>query len=270
MIVYPLYFIVIASLSDPSLVLNGRVFIIIKGFQLEGYKRILDSQRIWTGYANSLKYTVLATTLNVVLTMMFAYPLSLPYFKARRVIMLLMVFTMYFSGGLIPTYLVVDSLGLTGKWPVMIVLGAVSAWNVIISRTYISVSIPSEMQDSAKIDGCSDFSYLFRIVFPLSKALLAVLCLYYALGHWNGYFYAMIYLKNKADFPIQLILREILTMAKADQEMLSGISGFAEQVLIAESIKYGLVVIASLPLLVAYPFLQKYFVKGVMLGSIKG
>lgn len=270
LVLYPLYFVVIASVSDPAKVLSGGITFWPRGFQLDGYMRIFEHKRIWNGYGNSVKYTVLGTFLNILLTLMLAYPLSRSDFKMRKPLMVILMITMYFSGGLIPTYLVVDGLGLTGKWPVMIILGAVSVYNVIISRTFISTSIPSELQDSAHIDGCDDIRYLFRIVIPLSKALIAVLCLYYGLNHWNGYFNAMIYLRDKSDYPLQLVLREILSMSKIDQEMVVDVPGIEKQREIAESIKYGLIIVASLPMLVLYPFLQKYFVKGIMLGSVKG
>jgi putative aldouronate transport system permease protein len=269
-VIYPLYYVVLASFSNPIAVLNGNITFWIKGFQLEGYRRIFSSGKIWLGYGNSMLYTVLGTAINILITMMAAYSLSRQTFKARKVIMLMMIFTMYFSGGLIPTYMVVDRLGLVGHWPVMIILGAVSVWNVIIARTFLAASLYVELQEAAKIDGCNDVHFLFRIVFPLSKALIAVLCLYYGLAHWNSYFTALIYLKEKAQYPLQLVLRDILLVNEVDLEMIVDVVGFEEQLRISAIMKYGLVIVASLPMLIIYPYLQKYFVKGVMLGSLKG
>lgn len=269
-VVYPLYFVLIASVSDPKEVLNGNLTIWVKGFQLDGYSHIFRSGKIWRGYINSVFYTVTGTSLNILLTMMAGYALSRSDFAARRLIMLVFIFTMYFSGGLIPTYLVVDKLGLVGRWPVMVILGAVNVWNVIIARTFLMGSLYAELQDAARSDGCNDINFLFKIVIPLSKALIAVLCLYYGLSHWNSYLTALIYLKNRTEYPLQLILREILLMNSVDAEMMPDLPGVNEQLQLAAVMKYGLVVVASVPMLVIYPFLQKYFVKGVMLGSLKG
>lgn len=269
-VIYPLYYVVLASFSDPKAVLNGDISFWIKGFQLEGYRRIFSSGKIWLGYRNSIFYTILGTSLNILLTMMAAYSLSRQDFKARKVIMFMMIFTMYFSGGLIPTYMVVDHIGLVGHWPVMIILGAVSVWNVIIARTFLTTSLYIELQEAAKIDGCNDFIFLFSIVLPLSKALIAVLCLYYGLVHWNSYFNALIYLKEKSQYPLQLVLRDILLVSEVNMEMVGDVVGYEEQLRISAIMKYGLVIVASLPMLIIYPYFQKYFVKGVMLGSLKG
>ena len=269
-VAYPLYFVVLASVSDPTQTLNGQVWLRIKGFQLDGYRRILEDQRIWTGYGNSVRYAALGTLLNITLTLLCAYPLSRDDFPARKVLMVLFVFTMYFGGGLIPTYLVVQRLGLVRQWPVMILLGAVSPWNMIIARTYFRSSETRVLQEAARIDGCNDIRFFTAILLPLSKAIIAVLALYYCLAHWNGYFNALIYLNDPETFPLQLILRDILIVSARDNEMITDVEGLAERMRIAEVLKYGVIIVASAPMLLLYPFLQKYFVKGVMIGSLKG
>jgi putative aldouronate transport system permease protein len=269
-ILYPLYFIVIASFSNPKGVINGNVLFWVKDLYLRGYSRIFSDQRIGIGYFNTIRYTALATALNVSLTMLMAYPLSRKDFALRKLLMFLVTFTMFFGGGLIPTYLLVRDLGLLGKWPVMIVMGAVSAWNVIIARTFFQSSIPGELIDSAKVDGCGDFLFFFRILLPLSGALISLLVIYYGVGHWNSYFTAMIYLRDAKLHPLQLILREILVSATMDNALVYEVENADEQIFLYESIKYCMIVISTLPMMIVYPFMQKYFEKGVMIGSLKG
>ena len=269
-VAYPLYFVFIASVSDPVKTLNGEVWFFVKGFQADGYRRIFEDARIWTGYRNSILYAGLGTLLNVTVTLLCAYPLSREDFPARHVILMLFVFTMYFSGGLIPTYLVVRQLGLVRKWQVLILLGMVSPWNLILTRTYFKSNDTKALQEAAHIDGCSDIRFFVSILLPLSKAIVAVLALYYCLSHWNGYFNALIYLSDPQTFPLQLVLREILIVSSRDNVMMTNVEDLAERMRVAEVIKYGVIIVASLPMLVLYPFLQKYFVKGVMIGSIKG
>lgn len=268
---FPLVFVLSASFSDPVKVNSGQVFLFPAGFNLDGYLAVFENKWVLTGYRNSLLYTVAGTALNVLVTFMAAYALSRKDMYGHRFITLYMVFTMWFGGGLIPTFLVVYKLGLVNNPAVMILLGLISVYNCIICRSFIQTSIPNELQEAARIDGCSDFGILWRVVFPLSGPILAILCLYYALGHWNGYFNALIYLNNRDYQTLQIFLREILiensriTMdAAADLEMM------VRRAQMAQVMKYSLIVVASVPMLIIYPFIQKFFVKGVMIGSLKG
>lgn len=268
-VAYPLFFVVIASISDPTYVNAGKVFLLPKGFTIEGYEILLDHKDIWTGYRNTLFYTIAGTSVGVILTMMMGYVLSVKRFKARKFIMIFLMITMYFNGGLIPTYLLVKDLHLLDTYWVMIILGSVSVFNIILARTFISSTLSDELYEAAIIDGCTHFKYFTKMVLPLSKAILAVLALYYGVGHWNDYFKGLIYLSNKDLFPLQLFLRSILVEASIDMDLLDVEEAIKQQRLV-EIIKYGLIIVSSLPVLMIYPFLQKYFVKGVMIGSVKG
>lgn len=270
LVLYPLYFVVIASISDPSAVNAGKVILWPIGISGDGYARIFKDSSIWTGYANTIFYTVVGTTISVIATMMIAYSLSRKNFSGRKVIMTLLIITMYFNGGLIPTYLLVKNLGLLNTRGVMIILGVVNVFNIIIAKTFIQSSIPEELYEAAEIDGCSHFIFFTKIVLPLSKALIAVLTLYYGIAQWNEFMKALIYLNDEKLYPLQLILRSILVQNEASAQMTGDIESQLEQQKIAELIKYGVIIVSSLPVLVIYPFLQKYFVKGVMIGSVKG
>ncbi|MBO4368128.1 MAG: carbohydrate ABC transporter permease [Clostridia bacterium] len=269
-VAYPLIYIVSASFSERSAILSGQVWLYPVGFSLEGYGEIFKNKDIWTGYGNSMLYTVFGTALNVFFTMVCAYPLSkrgLPY---KKQIMFLFTFTMFFNGGMIPNYMLMKNLHLINTRLVMIIPGLISVYNMIIARTFISNSIPYELWEAAQVDGCSNTRYFFQMVLPLSKAVIAVLALYYAIGHWNAYFNAMLYLSDRSMYPLQLFLREILisnTLSEAtgmDPELLAAKQG------LADLLKYCLIIVATVPVLIAYPFVQKYFATGVMLGSVKG
>ena len=267
---YPLIFVVSASISDPTAVNSGKVVLWPVGFNIKGYKAILKSKWITTGYRNSLFYTVAGTAINVSATMMAGYALSRKDLYGRKLITLFMMFTMWFSGGIITTYLVVNKIGLYNKWYTLIVMGLISVYNVIITRSFMSGSIPLELQEAARIDGCSDFQIFGRLILPLSKPVIAILCLYYGLGHWNSYFNALIYLKDKNLQPLQIFLREILVQNEAVNMSSDALDTMIERAMMAQTMKYSLIVVASLPMLIIYPFLQKFFVKGVMIGSVKG
>ncbi|WP_129723927.1 carbohydrate ABC transporter permease [Xylanivirga thermophila] len=267
---YPLYFIVIASISDPVAINNGKVWLRPVGVTFEGYRRIFKDEMIWTGYKNTILYTLVGTAINVMLTMMIAYPLSRKNFSGRRFLTIFLVITMYFNGGLIPTYIVVKNLGLVNNWWVMVLLGAVSTYNVIICRTFLQANIPEELYEAAAIDGCSHFNFFIKHVLPLSKAIIAVLALYYGIAHWNEFMKGLIYLRDEKLYPLQLILRAILIENQARDQMMDDVQYTMEKQQVGELIKYGIIIVASLPVLIIYPFLQKYFVKGVMVGSIKG
>lgn len=267
---YPLYFVIIASVSDPYQVLNGNVMLFPKGFNIDSYVRIFEESSIWKGYVNTILYTVCGTTLNVILTMTIAYPLSRKYFSGRKIITAILLITMYFSGGMIPTYLLVRNLGLRDTFWVMIFLGAISAYNVIIARTFLESSIAQELEEAASIDGCSKLQFFFSMVLPLSKAIIAVLVLYYAVAHWNDYMRGLIYLNTAEKYPLQLIIRSILIQTQMMASDATDIADIDARMKLAEAMKYGVIIVSCLPTLVLYPFVQKYFVKGIMVGSVKG
>lgn len=273
-VIYPLYFIVIASFSDPSAVLNGEVVFWPKDVSLIGYSAIMEYTRIWRGYMWSIIYTVVGTALSVTLTMLLAYALSCQ-FVGKKLINWLIVFTMFFSGGLIPTFLTMKNLGLYNRPLIMILMGAISVWNTMIARTFIQTSLPQGLYEAAQIDGASHARYFFQMVLPLSSTIIAVLCVYYAVGRWNDYFTALIYLKNTEYWPLQTVLRQILatlTISGSDYAEALGddFANASEAQRIANSVKYCSIIISTVPAVVLYIFLQDYFVKGVMIGSIKG
>ena len=267
LILYPLYFILIASISDQNLVANGRVFLIPKGIQYGGVKRGFENDLLLFGYRNTIFYTALGTVVNMVLTIPAAYALSRKDFLPRRVLMFLFVFTMYFSGGLVPTYLLMKDLRLLNTIWVMIIPFAVNVTNLIIARSFFESSIPDELLEAAVMDGCSNTKFFLHIVLPLSKAILAVITLYYAVQHWNEYFNALIYLKDTALYPLQLVIRDILVM---NQKASASASAASSAVQIAEQVKYAVILISTVPVMIFFPFVQKYFMKGVMIGAVKG
>jgi ABC-type glycerol-3-phosphate transport system permease component len=269
-VLYPLIYIVAASFSSPSAVIAGKVWLFPVDPTLKGYQAVFENKQIWTGFFNSLYYTVIGTLVNVSLTVMAAYALSRKDLRGRNFIMMAMVFTMLFHAGLIPTYLVVRDLGLLDTRWAMILPAAVAVWNVIIARTFFQVTIPDELLEAAQMDGCSDFKFFFKIVFPLSAPVIAVLTLFYAVGHWNQYFQALIYLKNPDLFPLQIILRQILIQNQVDASMMIDVKSVAERDGLRQLLKFSVIVVASFPILMIYPFVQKHFVKGVMIGSLKG
>lgn len=270
-VLYPLVYVLSASISDPLLVAQGKMWLYPKRITYEGFERVLRHKELWMSYRNTIFYTISGTIINLLLTLTCAYALSRKDFVGRKFFTLLFVFTMYFSGGLIPTYLLVKSLGFYNTIWSMIIPGAVATWNIIIARTYFQTSIPIELKESAEIDGCSNTRLFVSIVLPLSLPIVSVLALFYGVGHWNAYFGAFIYLSNRKLFPLQLILREILILNQTMDFMSSSdVETMIEQIRIAEIIKYSVMIVSTLPIILVYPFLQKYFVKGVMIGSIKG
>lgn len=267
---YPLVFILSASVSDPMKVWNGEVWLLPKGFSLDGYARILRDMDLWRGYRNSIVYTLTGVCISLVLTLLAAYPLSRKDFKARNILMGIYTFTMFFNGGLIPTYLLVKSLHMLDSIWAIVLPGAVSVTNIIISRTFFQSSIPVELYEAAEIDGCSDIKFFLKIVLPVSTAIIAVMALFYGVAQWNAYFNGLIYLSTRSKFPLQLYLREILIESQTTEDIVTNTASAAEQLQFSEMVKYGLIVVASLPVLMIYPFVQKHFIKGVMIGSIKG
>ncbi len=273
--VWPLWFVVISSFSDPYEVWRGNVLIWFKGFTLEGYDQLFRYQPIWIGYRNSLLYTVLGSAINMVMTVLCAYPLSRKDWLPRKFFLTFCLITMYFGGGLIPTYLVVKSLKLTNTIWAMMIPSALSFYNALIVRSYFSNSIPHELQEAAELDGANPMQYLIQVVLPLSKPVLAVVCLYYAVGHWNDYYTALIYIANRNLIPLQTALREVLMSAASIADLLhNGNSDIAMQMQkkqeLAMSLKYTSIIAGIIPMMIAYPFVQKYFVRGVMVGAIKG
>lgn len=267
---YPLYFVLIASFSDPALVTSGKVWILPARITFDGYKQILAYSDLWLGYGNTILYTVVGTFINIVFTVTGAYALSRRDIPARGFFIKMFVFTMLFSGGLIPTYLLIKALGLYNNFWVMILPGALSVWNFLIAKSYFEANIPNELLEAAKIDGCSDIRFFVSVVLPISKVILAVLVIYYSVSHWNAYFNAMIYLKDRVKWPLQLVLRQILITAQNTDELTVNTADVMKALNLAESMKYGVIILASLPVMAMYPFFQKYFIKGVMIGSIKG
>ena len=268
----PLLNIVSQSVSDPASVLAGKVILLPKKPTLISYERILSNSVIISGFANSALITSLGTILSVSLTIMAAYPLSRKTLIGRNAIMWYFVFTMLFNGGLIPTYLVVKDFGMIDKYMALIIPNAISVWNIVIARTFFINTIPNEFYEAATIDGSSDIRTFIQIVLPVSKPILAVLTLFYAVGIWNSYFDAMIYLKSQPKFPLQLVLRNVLISSQLQAQMIEsrGVSDSSQSLAMAEALKYAVIVFSSLPLLILYPFIQKYFVKGIMIGAIKG
>lgn len=267
-IAYPLYFVVIASFSDPQMVSSGKVIWRPAGFTLAGYERILKFNQIWLGYRNTFFYAILGTAISLVLTVTFAYPLSRKDFMLRTPLMMLVTFTMFFSGGMIPTYLVISQMGLLDTIWAVVLPGAITASHVIIVRTFFQ-GIPKDLTEAAAIDGCTNFKAFIYIILPLSKAVTAVIALYVASSLWNGYFGPMIYLTNRKLYPLQLFLRQILLQNDMQGADISAASVQEEQY-IAQLIRYGVIIVSTVPMMLLYPFIQKYFVKGVMIGSIKG
>ncbi len=268
--VYPLLYVLLASFSDPvDRVANG-VSLLPRPSTLEGYKRVFNDGTIWIGFKNSFTYAVSFALLSTTISLTAAYGLSKRDLVGRNIFMAFFIITLFLNGGLIPTYLLVRGLGMYNTIWALIIPNSVNVINIILARTFITSSISNEIKQAAEIDGCSNFNYFIRILLPLSKPLIAILLLYDIVGQWNSYFDAMIYLDNKLMYPLQLVLRNILVQNDAPPGMIGDIQSINELKRIAELIKYSVIIIASAPLIILYPFLQKYFEKGVMLGSIKG
>ena len=269
LILYPLVYIVSSSFSAPTAVMAGEVVLWPVEPSLEGYKAVFSNQNIGIGYLNSIFYTVVGTTLNVAVTMICAYPLSRRDLPFRKSLTFLFTFTMFFGGGMIPNYLLMRDLGLLNNRLSIILPGLMSIYNMVLARTFIQ-NIPFEMYEAAELDGCSDVGYFFRMVLPLSGACIAVLSLYYAVGHWNAYFNAFLYLSDRDKYPLSLFLREILIADQMTESMDIDPELLERRQGLADVLKYSLIIVSTLPVMCLYPFCQKYFVKGVMLGSLKG
>jgi putative aldouronate transport system permease protein len=268
-VVLPLLYIVASSFSSPEAVSSGRVLFWPVEFSLRGYRAVFENPQIIQGYANSLFYTVVGTLVSVVMTIAIAYPMSRRTLVGRNVVMSLILFTMLFTGGLIPTYLVVQQVGLLDTRWALIVPQAIGVWQVIIARTYFRTVIPEELVEASQLDGCGDLRFLWSVVIPLAKPMIAVIALMYAITQWNSYFDALIYLKNPDLFPLQLVLRNILILNTYGGGAIDA-SVVLQRQQLADLLKYSLIVVASVPVLLIYPFVARYFTKGIMIGAVKG
>lgn len=267
LVLYPLTYILSASFSDPYALLEGKVWLLPLNTTFEGYIWVFRDNMIWIGYRNTIFYTILGTSINLTLTLTAAFALSRKELYGRNIFMFIITFTMFLNGGMIPLYLMIKQLGMLNTMWALMIPSAVSVMNVIIARTFFVSTIPEEMYEASMLDGCNITKFFFHIALPLSKPVIAVLALYYGVAHWNRYFDALIYISDKQLYPLQLVLRAILLQAKFQGDEIVSIQ---DQQLIGETLKYSLIIVASLPMLMLYPMLQKYFVKGVMIGAIKG
>ncbi len=268
-ILYPLIYVFSASFSSPHAVVSGQVWLWPVEPTFKAYEAIFNNPQIMIGFRNSLIYTALGTVISVVLTLLLAFPLSRPRFVGRGFFTWMLVFTMLFSGGLIPTYMVIKGLGMLNTWWAIVLPSALSAWNVFIARTYFK-SLPEELYEASTIDGISDLGHFFRIVLPLSTPIVAVIALFSAVGLWNSYFNALIYLSNDTLFPLQIVLRNILILGNIDISMVQNFDAMVRKQGLSDLLKYAVIVVASVPVLLFYPLIQRYFVRGMMIGSIKG
>ncbi len=267
---WPLWFVVIASISNPKLVLSGDVLVFPKDLTFLGYKKILQYRQIWIGYRNSVLYTLGGTLISLFLSVCMAYPMSEKSFAPRKVLMIVFMISMYFSGGLIPTFLLMKNLHVLNTPFAMILPGMVSVYNCLIIRSYFMNSIPGELREAATLDGAGQGNYLLNVVLPLSKPVLAVISLYYAVGYWNNYTKGLYYIYDQNLLPLQNILRDLLTSSRLAQDMAEDPEAMKLAVETAQSMKYGIIIVAAVPMMILYPFIQKHFVKGVMVGAVKG
>ena len=270
-VLYPLIYIISCSFSSGNALMSGRVRLFPVEFTFDSYKAVFRYNSIWVGYRNSVIYTIVGTFISIVLTLFAAYPLSRDDFQGNKFFTVIFLFTMMFSGGLIPSYLLIKNLGLIDSMWAVILPGAVSAYNMIVARTFFRQTIPKELLEAAEMDGCSDFKFFSSIVIPLSTPIVAVMCLWVAVSLWNSYFNPMIYINSEEKYPLQLVLRRILLMSQVNFSNSSvDPETIAKNRYLSEMLKYGTIIISSLPLMIIYPFIQKYFVKGIMIGSVKG
>lgn len=275
-VLYPLIYILSASISSPQDVNSGAMWLFPKNVTLDGYKLVFENPKIWNGYLNTIIYTVAGTLLNLAVTLPASYALSRSDFVGRQLFMAFILFTMFFSGGLVPTYLLVKNLGLINSMGALILPVAASVWNIVVARTFFQTTIPKELQEAAHIDGCTNLKLFLRIVLPLSAPIVAVMALFYGVSHWNSYFPSLIYLNDEAKYPLQMVLRQILVLQEMSAETTgAAINGEVAMAMnnkaeTASLIKYGVIVVSTLPIVAIYPFLQRYFVQGVMIGSVKG
>ena len=272
LVLYPIYFIIIASISDPTYVNMGKTMFWPKGLNFLGYKKLLEYPEILTGYKNTVIYTVVGTLVNMFVVVFTAFSLSRRELPGRKLFNIYFVITMYVSGGVIPRYIVVNGLHLTNTMWSLIIPGALNVYNMIVCRSFFENSIPQELYEATKIDGGGWFTFFFKIVLPLSKPILAVMVLYHALVHWNRYLEALYYIRDSSKYPLQMILKSLTAELTVDSIQGGGADAavIAEKLKMRQSVRYSLIMVASVPVFLIYPFVQKYFVKGVMIGSVKG
>lgn len=270
-VLYPLVFIISASISDPAAVNSGKMWLYPIDITFEGYQRVFNDPKIWVGYRNTIFYTALGTFINLFVTLPASFALSRRDFIGRNFFMTMFVVTMFLSGGLIPSYLLVKNLGLMNSVWALVLPNAAAIWHIIVCRTFFQSTIPEDLEDAAKIDGASIFHFFAKVVLPLSTPIIAVMALFYGVDHWNSYFNAMIYLSDTSKYPLQLVLREILVLQEMSTNV-NNLDGAAlqNQANIAAIMKYAVMLVATLPLIIVYPFMQRFFVQGVMIGSVKG
>lgn len=274
-VLYPLIYVVSASISSPQYVASGEMWLLPKGITWEGYQRVFENSQIWRGYANTIVYTVVGTCISLIITIPAAYALSRKDFVGRNFFTGMFMVTMFFGGGMVPTYLLVKGLGMIDTIWAIVLPSAASIYNIIVSRTFFQTTIPKELQEAAQVDGCTNLRLFIRIILPLSAPIIAVMALFYGVGQWNSYFPAMIYLNDSGKYPLQLVLRQILVLQEMsaqgsnmmDANTATALNNKAE---IAALVKYAVIIVAILPVIAVYPFLQRYFVQGVLIGSIKG
>ncbi|OAB41808.1 carbohydrate ABC transporter permease [Paenibacillus antarcticus] len=274
-VAYPVVYMLSASISDPKLVSSGEMWLWPKGITFDGYKRVFENASIWRGYGNTILYTVLGTLINLIVTLPAAYALSRKDFVGRNFFMGMFMVTMFFGGGLVPSYLLIKNLGMVDTIWAIVIPSAASIWNIIVSRTFFQSTIPNELQEAAQIDGCTNMRLFFQIVLPLSMPIIAVMGLFYGVGNWNSYFSALIYLNDESKFPLQLILRQILVLQEMSAQPGGSMDATTALALnnkaeVAALVKYAVIIVATVPIIAIYPFLQRYFVQGVMIGSVKG
>lgn len=270
LVAYPLYFVIISSVSEPSAVSRGEVIFLPKGFTLEGYSAVFKDSEVMRSFANSIVYTVVGTVINLVITIPTAYALSRNDLRGKNIFLLFFMVTMYISGGLIPLYLVVKGLHMIDTIWALVLPGALSVYNMIVAITFFRSNLAPELLEAAKVDGCNNTRFFFKIALPLSSAIIAIMVLYYGVGHWNSYFNALIYITTREKWPLQLVLRTKLVLSAAQLENVKDVKELQRMQMVAELMKYSLIIISSVPILFVYPFIQKHFVKGVMIGSVKG
>ncbi|KRG15470.1 carbohydrate ABC transporter permease [Lederbergia galactosidilytica] len=271
-IVYPLIFVISASISDPAAVSTGKMWLWPVDITFAGYKRVFQNDAIWLGYRNTIFYTILGTIIHLIVLLPCAYALSRKEVMGKKYILWIILFTMMFNGGLIPTYLVIKTLGMVDTVWAIVIPGVVGAWSILVARTFFQQTIPDQLVEAAKIDGASDYYIFGKVVLPLSMPIIAVMALFHGVSLWNQYFTALIYLSDEKLYPLQLILRQILVIAQISQDGGGGpgeMESLVEQVKTASLVKYAVIMVSSLPLLIIYPFLQRFFVQGVLIGSVK-
>lgn len=268
-VIYPLYFILIASFSEPDAVYGGKLWLFPIGFTLDGYGELFKHPQIWVGYGNTILYTIVGTIVGLAVNIPAAYAISRKDLVGRRAITLYFIFTMFFNGGLIPTFLTVKFFGLYNSFAALVLPFSVVAYNILVARTFFANTIPEELWDASRIDGCGNLQYFFRVVLPLSKAIIAVLALWMAVGQWNSYFYALIYIRDEQLYPLQLVLRNILIVNQVQSNIGSG-DAVKASLRVAGLLRYSVIIVSTIPILIMYPLVQKHFNQGVMIGAVKG